>query len=321
MRYTRLGNTGIEVSTLCFGTMTFGRESDRDVARQVFDRTVEAGINFFDCANVYAGGESERLLGEFVGERRDDFVLTSKCGFGFGERSRNRAGLSRRNIHEAVEGSLRRMGTDYLDVYFAHCFDGNVPLEEFLRAMDDLVSAGKVRHFGVSNWAAWQIAKGLGVSDGRGWNKIAVIQPMYNLVKRQAEVEILPLAVAENLGVINYSPLGGGLLTGKHTFTERPENSRMRDNEMYQRRYGQSWMFETAAALKALAAERGVSPVTLAVAWAERHPGITAPIIGARNLEQLEPALAAGELEMDDALYAELSALSPAPPPAHDRTE
>lgn len=301
--------------------MTFGRESDEATAWQVFDRSVDAGINFFDCANVYSGGESERMLGRFISGRRDDFVITSKCGFRLGERELNSRGLSRRVIHQAIEGTLERMGTDYLDVYFAHCYDGSLPLEEFLRAMDDLVTAGKIRHYGVSNWSAWQIAKGLGIAERRGWNRIACIQPMYNLVKRQAEVEILPLAQEERLGVISYSPLGGGLLTGKHRFDARAENSRLNDHGMYKRRYGQESMFATAQKVTERAEAMGVSPVTLAVAWAGRHPGITAPIIGARSVEQLEPALAAATFEMDDALYEELTAFSEAPPSPTDRSE
>jgi len=321
MKYTYLGTTGIEVSRLCLGTMTFGRESDAETSRAVFDRAVDAGVNFFDCANVYASGESERLLGQFLRGRRDQCIVTSKCGFASGEGPRNHRGLSRRHIMQAIDASLARLGTDYLDLYFAHYFDAQTPVEEILRAMDDLVSAGKIRHFGVSNWSAWQIMKALGLSHFRGWNRIACVQPMYNLVKRQAEVEILPMTASEGLGAITYSPLGGGLLTGKHRFDRRPEGSRLATNEMYGRRYGDIRLFETAEKFQGLAEEKHMHCATLAVAWVAKNPAITAPIIGARNLEQLEPVLAAGAFDMDPELYQTITAFSETPPPATDRSE
>lgn len=319
MHYTYLGNTGVEVSSLCLGTMTFGRESDKDTSRALFDRSVEAGVNFFDCANVYAGGRSEELLGEFMDGRRDDFVVTTKCGFPLGEGPRNHKGLSRRHMIASVEASLKRLRTDYIDVFFTHFLDPEVPIESIMRTMHELVQSGKIRYIGVSNWSAWQIMKGLGISDRQGWHRIACVEPMYSLVKRQAEVEIFPLVESEQLGVISYSPLGGGLLTGKYAGTQAAEEGRLNRNDMYKRRYAADWMYETAAGLKELAAELGESPVSLAVAWAMRHPAVTAPIIGARNLQQLEPALAAGSLEMDDALYERITELSVKPASATDR--
>jgi aryl-alcohol dehydrogenase-like predicted oxidoreductase len=221
----------------------------------------------------------------------------------------------------SVEASLKRLQTDRLDLYFVHRFDPDTPLEETLRGFDDLVSQGKILYPAVSNFAAWQIAKALGISAKEGWARFECIQPMYNLVKRQAEVEILPLAQSENLGVISYSPLGGGFLTGKYGTSQRPETGRIVENEMYKIRYGEGWMYEVAERFTEFTRERGFDPVALAVAWVASHPAITAPIIGARNLTQLEGTLKALEIEMTPELRAEISALSPTPPPATDRSE
>ena len=222
---------------------------------------------------------------------------------------------------QAVEGSLRRLGTDYIDLFFVHRFDEKTALEETLRALDDLVQQGKVLYLGASNFAAWQVAKALGISARQGWSRFACIQPMYNLVKRQAEVELLPMARSENLGVLPYSPLGAGLLTGKYGPGDRPPSGRLVDNEVYETRYGADWMYETAAAFTRLARRYGYPPPALAVAWAASHPAVTAPIIGARSVEQLEGSLKALEVDMTPELRREISALSPTPPPATDRNE
>jgi aryl-alcohol dehydrogenase-like predicted oxidoreductase len=221
----------------------------------------------------------------------------------------------------AVEASLKRLQTDYLDFYFIHRFDPDTPLESTLRALDDLVQQGKILYPAVSNFAAWQIAKALGISAKEGYARFECIQPMYNLVKRQAEVEILPLAQSEKLGVITYSPLGGGLLTGKYGVSRQPESGRILQNESYKIRYGERWFYETAEQFVNLAKELGLEPASLAVAWVAAHPAVTAPIIGARNLTQLEGSLKSLEVEMTPELYAKISALSPTPPPATDRTE
>jgi aryl-alcohol dehydrogenase-like predicted oxidoreductase len=220
-----------------------------------------------------------------------------------------------------VEDSLRRLGTDRIDVYFCHRFDPSTPMEETLAALDMLVQQGKILYPAVSNWAAWQIAKGLGLSALNGWARFAVMQPMYNLTKRQAEVELLPLAASEGLGVIPYSPLGGGLLTGKYGVSQRPESGRLVENTMYQKRYGDEMNYVVAERFTEHARARGYHPATLAVAWVMSHPAVTAPIIGARNLEQLEASLAAAEVEMTPAWRAEIAALSVTPPPATDRSE
>lgn len=320
MKYVNLGTTGLQVSELCLGTMTFGKEADRQTSAAIYRRCREAGINFFDCANVYAKGESERILGELIAKERGELILTTKVGGAMGE-GPNRNGLSRRHILQECEESLRRLGTDWIDVYFAHHLDSRVPVEESLRAFDALVQQGKVRYLGVSNWAAWKIARALGISVLHGVSAFRVMQPMYSIVKRQAEVELLPLALEAGMGVITYSPLGGGLLTGKYGSAPETGAGRLAENRMYTRRYADAWMFAAAKGLKRIAEEAGQSPVSLAVAWAARHPAVTCPIIGARSLEQLEPALRATEVDLSDDLYARLCALAPTPSPATDRTE
>jgi aryl-alcohol dehydrogenase-like predicted oxidoreductase len=320
MKYKFLGNTGVRVSPLCYGTMSFGGDADEAISAAMFHRCREAGINFFDCANGYAGGRSEEILGRLMADCRDELVITSKVYFPVGE-DVNARGASRRHIMQSIDASLRRLGTDHLDVYFIHHFDDYTPLEETLRALDDLVQNGKILYPAASNFAAWQVAKGLGISARQGWARFECLQPMYNLVKRQAEVEILPMAQSEGLGVIPYSPLGGGLLTGKYTRTNRPPSGRLVESDMYKARYKEDWLYEVAERFTEFALSRGYDPAGLAVAWVGAHPGVTAPIIGSRNLTQLEGSLKALEIEMTPELRAEISALSPEPPPATDRSD
>ncbi|MFH0879759.1 MAG: aldo/keto reductase [Lentisphaerota bacterium] len=318
MKMQFLSNTGLQVSGLCMGTMTFGREADAAMSAAIFKRCREAGINFFDCANIYAKGQSEVILGGLIRDCRSEVVITSKVYFGEGLK---REGLSRQTIMTAAEASLKRLNTDRIDLYFAHHFDEEVPLEESLKAMDDLVRQGKVLHLGASNFAAWQVEKALGISARQGWAGFKCIQPMYNLVKRQAESEILPMAQAEHLAVITYSPLGGGVLTGKYIAKEKPSAGRMLTDTVYQRRYGEDAVQESACRFALFAKERGFHPVSLALAWVAHHPAVTAPIVGARNLEQLENCLNALKISMTPDLYRDLSALSPAPPLATDRND
>jgi aryl-alcohol dehydrogenase-like predicted oxidoreductase len=269
---------------------------------------------------MYQAGRAEEILGGLIKDCREEVVVTSKVFFPTGP-GVNAHGASRYHIRNAVEASLRRLQTDRLDVYFVHRFDDRTPLEETLRVLDDLVRDGKVLYLGASNFAAWQVEKALGISAARGLEPFAVLQPMYNLVKRQAEVEILPMAQAEGLGVIPYSPLGGGLLSGKYGVGKRPETGRLMEHKIYQTRYGAEWMYETADRAAELARAHGWAPASLAIAWVAAHPAVTAPIFGARDLDQLRTALAAADIEMTDELRTEISALSPEPPPATDRSE
>ena len=320
MDYLTAGSTGVQVSPLCFGTMSFGSEADENVSAQMFGRAREAGINFFDTADVYGQGAAEQILGKLVAGSRDEVVIASKVFYPTGS-DVNASGLSRRHIVRAVEASLDRLGTDRIDFYFVHAFDERTPAEVTLRALDDLQRQGKILHPAVSNWAAWQMATALGISAREHLARFELIEPMYNLVRRQAEVEILPFAQAENLGVITYSPLGAGLLTGKYGTGQRPDSGRLVDNARYADRYGLDSDFSTADRFTAFARETGVKPATLAVAWAMSHPAVTAPIIGARNLAQLEDSLAATDVELTGELREKISALAPAPAPATDRTE
>ena len=250
---------------------------------------------------------------------RDELVITSKV-FGQMGADRNARGNSRRNIMLAVEASLKRLNTDRLDVYFLHNFDANTPLEESLRALDDLVMQGKIIYAGASNHAAWQVMKSLGITAREGWSRFKVIQPMYNLVKRQAEVELLPMAQSERLAVISYSPLGGGLLTGKYRDAQ-PAAGRFSESPIYVKRYSSEGMYESANAFATLARAHGFSPAALAVAWVAVHPAITAPIIGARNVEQLADSLASVHVKLTSELYADIAQLTSQPVPATDRTE
>ncbi len=320
MEYRTLGRTGLKVSSLCFGTMSFGDIADEDMSEKMYRCCREVGINFFDCANVYAGGRSEELLGKFIASEREKVIITSKVYFPTGE-DVNARGANRRQINLEVEKSLRRLGTDWIDIYFIHHFDQNTPLEVTLRALDNLVKQGKILYPAVSNFAAWQIMKALGISEREQLARFEVIQPMYNLVKRQAEVEILPLALSEGLGVIPYSPLGGGLLTGKYGPDKKPENGRILTNDMYSVRYGEDWMLKAAGEFSQLAESLGVAPASLAVRWVAAHPAVTAPIIGARNLEQLEESLKSVEIEMPKDLYDRISSITQKPAIATDRTE
>jgi aryl-alcohol dehydrogenase-like predicted oxidoreductase len=320
METTFLGRTGVRVSRVGLGTMTFGGEADEAESAAMFARAREAGVNLFDCADVYQKGRSEEILGRLVASCRDEVVLTTKAYFPT-SRDPNGRGSSRYHLVRAVEASLRRLATDRVDVFFLHRMDDVTPLEETLRAVEMLVARGMVLYPAVSNFSAWQTEKALGIAARNGWAPIACTQPMYNLVKRTAEIEILPQAQAAGLGVLPYSPLAGGLLGGKYGVDRRPEAGRLIDNAMYRTRYGDRSSYEVAERFCALAAERGLHPVSLAVAWVASHPAVTAPLLGGRSVAQLQPALAGAEIAMTPELRAEVSALSPSPPPATDRNE
>ncbi|MEM8858994.1 MAG: aldo/keto reductase [Chloroflexota bacterium] len=320
MEYRFLGNTGVQVSELCFGTMTFGDPADEEESAAMYAACRDAGVNFFDCANIYNKGYSEEILGNLMQGHRDEIVLTSKFFFQMGEDINGRGG-SRRNIVQSLEASLKRLKTDYIDLYFMHRFDPTVPLEETLRALDDMVKQGKILYIGASNYAAWQVAKALGISAANGWARFECIQPMYNLIKKHAETELLPMALSENVAVIPYNPLAGGMLTGK--YGRKKDVSvvgRLNDNKMYNTRYGNEDMLDIALRFVELADERGFDPVALAVAWVNAHPAVTSPILGARNVDQLQGSLKSVDINMTAELHEAISALTPPPPSAtgHD---
>ncbi|MEZ4609780.1 MAG: aldo/keto reductase [Caldilineaceae bacterium] len=274
MNYVTLGSTGVQVSQLCFGVMSFGGDADEATSAAMYRRTRDAGINFYDCANVYQRGRAEEILGKLMADERDELVITTKVG----SRMRdgvNGDGLSRRHIMREAEDSLRRLGTDRIDLYFLHRFDNAVPMEETLRALDDLVTQGKVLYPAVSNWAAWQIAKSLGVSTQEGLASFACIQPMYNLTKRQAEVEILPLAQAEGLGVFRtarWAAVCWGNTAQRRARQRSPHGQRHVCQAL---RCGVA-DYEVAERFTEYAKEKDIHPATLAVAWVGAHPGVTA---------------------------------------------
>lgn len=320
MNYKTVGKTGIKVSNLCFGTMSFWGNADEKTSIAMFNRCREAGVNFFDTANVYSQGCSEEILGKCIQTCRDEIVLTTKVFFPTGKDVNNN-GLSRRHIMIEVEKSLNRLKTDRIDFYFLHSFAGNTPIDETLRALDDLQRQGKILYPAVSNWATWQIAKALGFAAKEQLARFELIQPMYTLVKRQAEVEILPLAISEQIGVISYSPLGAGLLAGKYGIGRKPSIGRLIEEKRYAARYADEKNYIVADKFGTFAANMGIHPAMLAVAWVMAHPAITAPIIGARSVEQLECSLDAVKVDMNTTLRREIAAISGEPAPATDRTE
>lgn len=315
-----LGRTGVKVSRVSLGAMSFGGDADEAAAGHIWRAAREAGINFVDTADVYNEGRSEEILGRLLRGERDEVVLATKAYFPTGKDA-NARGTSRYHLVRAVEASLRRLGTDRIDLYYLHRFDDATDLHETLRAVDDLVRAGKILYPACSNFAAWQVAHALGLAAAEGFAPLVAIQPMYNLVKRTAEIEILPMAASLGVGVIPYSPTGGGLLTGKYGVGKRPDKGRLIDSKMYVTRYGVPELYAIADAFTALAAELGHAPATLAVAWVASHPAVTSVLAGGRSAEQLAAAFAAAALELDAETRARISALSPEPPPATDRNE
>lgn len=315
MNYVRFGKTGILVSELCLGTMTFGNEADEDTARAIMDRAVELGFNFFDTAHNYNKGETERIVGRWMGARRKEIILASKVFFPAGG-GRNDQGTSRRNVIFAVEESLRRLQTDYIDLLYLHHWDENVAIEQTLSAMHTLVEQGKVVYCGVSNFSAWQVMKAISVAEARNYPPIICMQPMYSLVKRQVEVELLPLAQYEKLAVCPYNVIGAGLLTGKYL---QGGTGRISETEMYRQRYANPVYGEIAAKFVAYAKEKGQSPAALAAAWVMSHPLVTSTIVGARNMTQFEDTLGCLNLRLTPEERAEITALSVDPPLATDR--
>ena len=302
-----------KASSLCFGTMQFGAGATETDSAKMYEDCRAAGINFFDTAYVYTDGQSEQILGHLIAAEREQIILVTKAGAV--------GGSSANNIRTQLETSLNRLDQDYTDIFFLHRFDGDTPLEETFEALAKLKEEGKFYHLGASNFSAWQVMKAQGLALRYGFPMIELLQPMYNLVKRQAEVELLPMALSENLGVISYSPLGGGLLTGKYADKSHPSDGRLSWDKKYAARYSEDWMHEAAARLQNIASDAGFDPLALAVAWVAHHKGITAPIISARNRAQLAMSLQAADIDLDEELYQLLNTLAPTPPPATDRLD
>jgi aryl-alcohol dehydrogenase (NADP+) len=319
MQHTRLGRTGLSVSRLCLGTMTFGVQCDEDTSVAILDHAFDAGVTFLDTADVYpVGGDqttvgrTEEILGRWLRNRRDDVILATKC---FGPMSSRPWdwGNSRKHVMDAIEGSLRRLGTDYVDLYQLHGSDPHTPIDETLHALDDLVHAGKVRYVGCSNFLAYQIALAIGRSDALDLVRFESVQPRYNLLFRQIERELLPLCGEAGIGVIPYNPIAGGMLTGKHVRGTPTEGTRFTlgsASRTYQDRYWHEGMFETVDALQEIARDAGLSLTTLAVAWVLAHPSVTSPIIGASRPDQLDDTIAAADIVLDDDVKARLDELT-----------
>jgi aryl-alcohol dehydrogenase-like predicted oxidoreductase len=285
-----LPGTDLTVSRVCLGTMTFGAQADEAVAASMVDAALDHGVNFFDTANVYAGGRSEETLGRVLAGRRDRVVLASKVGIKVGDGPAD-SGLSRAAIEKAVEDSLRRLRTDRLDLYYLHQPDPATPPEESLEALARLVRAGKVRHVGASNYAAWQVCRLLWLADKNGWPPIRVVQPMYNLLARGIEPELLPMARALSVGVVAYNPLAGGLLTGKHKPAAPLAGTRFELMPAYKDRYWHPANFAAVGELARAAAAAGRSLAGLALAWVLHHTPVDGVIVGASRPEQLRENL------------------------------
>jgi 1-deoxyxylulose-5-phosphate synthase len=320
MQHVRLGRTGLTVSRLCLGTMTFGLQCDEPTSVAILDRAAAGGITFLDTSDVYplgggldTVGRTEEILGRWLAGRRHEFIVATKCNGAMSARRWDR-GLSRKHILDAIEGSLRRLRTDYVDLYQCHAPDDETPIDETLRAFDDLVRAGKVRYIGTSNFVTWKIARAMGRSEVLGVARFDSAQPRYNLLFRQIERDLLPMCREEGVGVIPYNPLAGGLLSGKHRKDGGPTagtrftlaNAARR----YQDRYWRDREFATVEALRPLAAEAGLSLARMAVGWVLAHPAVTAPIIGASRPEQLDDVLPVAEKGIDAELKERLDALT-----------
>ena len=317
MKYKKLGNTGVYISELVLGTMTFGDGTDESECAEIFNMAVDAGINLIDTADLYGNGHTEEILRPLVAPHRDDILIATKGYFPLDDNPNHR-GSSRLHLTRAIEDSLRRLGTDYIDIYYLHRFDENVPLEETLYTIEDAVRAGKIRYIGFSNFAAWQIEKALCTQERLHLNRAVVIQPQYSLIKRQVECEILPCAKAEGLGVMSYSPLAAGLLTGKYL---ESSEGRLATNYKYQMRFVEPEIPQYVRAFVDVAHEAGYRPASLAMSWVMANPVITAPIVGARKIAHLEAALEATRIDMTPELYKRISQCTPEPANATDRPE
>jgi aryl-alcohol dehydrogenase-like predicted oxidoreductase len=308
MKYTYLGNTGVKVSRLCLGCMSFGSPSwrpwvlDRDQSAPFFRQAIEAGINFFDTADIYSNGVSEEVTGHYLREygRRDELVIATKLFFPMGE-GPNMGGLSRKHIQQACEASLRRLGVDTIDLYQIHRLDPHTPIEETLTALDQLVTQGKVRYIGASSMFAWELMKALSISDRRGLARFVSMQNHYNLVYREEEREMVPLCASERISMIPWSPLARGMLAGTRQKLGDTSTARSQSDALDQVLYDQPSDWDVVAAVKEVAAARGVAAAQVALAWVLHNPVVAAPIVGATKLAHLQDAIGALDLKLDDA--------------------
>jgi aryl-alcohol dehydrogenase-like predicted oxidoreductase len=314
MEHARLGNAGLQVSRICLGTMTFGLQADEESSIEILDCAAESGVTFIDTADVYPArgpvGLTEEIVGRWLQGKRDRFIIASKCAGRVGPLPWE-AGCSRKHILSAVESSLRRLGTDYLDLYQLHFFDPHTPLDETLAALDHLVQSGKVRYVGCSNWPAFQIALSLGRSDVRDVVRFSSVQPRYSLLYRTPEEEIFPLCIDQHLGVLTYNPLAGGLLTAKYAHDKLPPvDTRFGLSSVYRDLYWNEREFQIVEAIGNLAREVGLSITTLSVAWVLSQPSVTTAIVGASHKDQLAETMKAASLSLDAEVLAELDRIT-----------
>ena len=303
MEYRTLGTSGAVVSTYALGTMTFGNETDEARAHAQLDRYVEAGGNFVDTADVYNAGVSEEIIGRWLAKKSGDVMLATKGRFPTGE-GPNDVGTSRRHLRQALEASLRRLGVDHVDLYQLHAWDPITPLDETLSFLEDAVRAGKISYGGLSNFTGWQLQKACDLIAHRGWSRLVTLQPQYNLLVREIEWEIVPAAQENGLGLLPWSPLGGGWLTGKYSFDEEPAGAtRLGENpdrgvESWYRRSRNQRVRDVVDAVHEIAGKRGISMAQVALAWLVDRPTVTSVILGARTLDQLDDNLAAADLHL-----------------------
>ena len=319
MQYCKFGGTGLSVSRLCLGTMTFGIQTDETVSHAILDKAADAGVTFIDTADAYPLGATveqtgitEEIIGRWMLGKRDRFIIATKCFAPTGPAPFD-AGNSRKHIMSAVDASLRRLQTDYIDLYQLHGYDLDTPIDETLGALDDLVHSGKVRYIGCSNFLTYQLVRAIGRSETLRLARFDSVQPRYNLLFRQVERDMLPFCEEDGVGVIPYNPIAGGLLSGKHSGSAPPPEGRFTlgwAGQMYQERYWNERAFETVEALRKLADQAGTSLVTLSVAWVLASKAVTAPIIGASRPEQLDASLAAAEYKLDPDLKRQMDELT-----------
>jgi aryl-alcohol dehydrogenase-like predicted oxidoreductase len=308
MEYVNLGKAGVKVSRICLGCMSFGNDAkwklQLEEARKIVNKAIDLGINFFDTANVYSAGRSEEITGECLKGYRDNVVISTKVFFPVGERP-NESGLSRRHIMRQIKASLKRLQMDHVDLYQIHRWDYKTPIEETLRALDDVIRQGLTHYIGASSMYAWQLLKALYTSDRLGLERFVSMQNHYNLIYREEEREMIPLCREEGIGLIPWSPLGRGFLAGKYKRGEKPTTARYESDKYLSERYFKPEDFDVLDAVQELAKQKGVSPAQIALAWL-LHKGVTAPIIGATKLEHVEDAISAIDIELDETEMARL---------------
>jgi aryl-alcohol dehydrogenase-like predicted oxidoreductase len=310
MKYTNLGQSGLKVSRICLGTNNFGGQVSEETAIKITDEAIDCGINVIDTANTYAEGKSEKIIGKAIKGHRDEVVIATKVGFGNFEKP-NQSGLSRKHILSQIEHSLISLQTDYIDIYYMHRYDPDTPLQEALRTLDNLVRQGKIRYVACSNFTFWQIAKAMEICETHDLEKIVAVQPPYNLLQRDIEQNIIPYCQQEHLGILTYTPLMGGFLTGKYSKDmPPPTGSRFKYNPRLWKRASNASNFKILKQIKEVAKDARLPVSKLALSWILKNPAITAPIVGASTVEQVKENCQISEINLSDEIYKTLNKLT-----------